>query len=61
MYEKQTDAAKAAALVNFFNYVLTKGQDVAATADYTPLGADLQKLCVGQLRKITLNGTPVAA
>ena len=61
VYQKQTDAAKAAALVNFFNYVLTKGQDVAATADYTPLGADLQKLCVGQLRKITLNGTPVAA
>jgi len=60
IYQNQTDQSKAAALLNFFSWVLTKGQDQAATADYTPLGSDLQKLCIGQLHKITLNGSPVS-
>ncbi|MBV9100620.1 MAG: phosphate ABC transporter substrate-binding protein PstS [Candidatus Dormibacteraeota bacterium] len=60
VYQNQTDKAKAAALVNFFSWVLTKGQDMAATANYTPLGSDLQKLCIAQLHKLTLNGSPVA-
>jgi len=60
IYQNQTDHGKAAALVNFFSWVLTKGQDQAATANYTPLGSDLQKLCVAQLHKITLNGSPVS-
>jgi phosphate transport system substrate-binding protein len=60
IYQNQTDAGKAAALVNFFSWVLTKGQDLAVPATYTPLGPDLQKLCIGQLHKITLNGSPVS-
>ena len=60
IYQNQTDGGKAAALVNFFSWVLTKGQDVAVPATYTPLGPDLQKLCIGQLHKITLNGSPVS-
>jgi phosphate transport system substrate-binding protein len=60
IYRDQTNAGKAAALVNFISWVLTKGQDLTTQLNYTPLGSDLQKLCVGQLHKITLNGTPVA-
>lgn len=61
IYQNQTDATKAAALVNYISWVLTKGQDLATSVQYTPLGSDLQKLCIAQLHKITLNGVPVAA
>lgn len=60
LYGNMTDASKAAAVVNFFSWILTKGQDMAISVDYTPLGPDLQKLCIAQLHKITVNGTPVA-
>jgi phosphate transport system substrate-binding protein len=60
IYQNQTNEGKAAALVNFISWVLTKGQDLTTQLNYTPLGSDLQQLCVGQLHKITLNGTPVA-
>jgi phosphate transport system substrate-binding protein len=58
--QSETDTGKAAALVNFFSWVLTKGQDLATSVNYTPLGPDLQKLCIAQLHRITVNGTPVA-
>jgi phosphate transport system substrate-binding protein len=60
VYQNQTNAATAAALVNFFSWVLTKGQDMTSQVNYTPLGPTLQKLCIAQLHKITLNGTPVS-
>jgi phosphate transport system substrate-binding protein len=59
IYQDQTDAAKAAALVNFFSWVLTKGQDLTGQVNYTPLGQKLQQLCIAQLRKITLRGSSV--
>jgi len=61
IYQNQTNAATAAALVNFFSWVLTKGQALTGSVYYTPLGPTLQALCIGQLKKITLNGTPVAS
>ncbi|MGO8963727.1 phosphate ABC transporter substrate-binding protein PstS [Mycobacterium sp.] len=60
VYQKQTDPAKAKALVNFFSWVLSTGQDQAASVNYAPLGKDLQGLAIGQLHKITLNGGRVA-
>lgn len=60
VYQNQTDAPKAKALVNFFSWVLSTGQDQAASVNYAPLGKDLQGLATGQLHKITLNGSPVA-
>ena len=60
IYQNQTDKAKAAAIINFYSWVLTSGQDLATSVFYTPLGSDLQKLCIAQLHKITVNGTPVA-
>lgn len=61
IYQNQTVPAKAAGLVNFFSWVLSAGQDRNASLNYAPLGPALQKLAVGQLKKITLNGSPVAS
>jgi len=60
VYQNQTKPATAAALVNFFSWVLTKGQDLTNSVNYTPLGPTLQALCIAQLKKITVNGTPVS-
>jgi phosphate transport system substrate-binding protein len=59
LYQNQTDPAKAAALVNYFSWVLTSGQSMTIGINYTPLGTDLQALCIAQLKKITVNGSPV--
>jgi phosphate transport system substrate-binding protein len=60
VYQKQTDAAKAKALVNFFSWILSNGQDDAASVNYAPLSKELQGLAIGLIQKITLNGGPVA-
>ncbi len=59
VYANQTDAAKGKALVNFFSWVLSKGQDEVAGVNYAPLGNDLQLKSVAQLKKITIAGVPV--
>ncbi|HSP08932.1 MAG TPA: phosphate ABC transporter substrate-binding protein PstS, partial [Candidatus Dormibacteraeota bacterium] len=59
IYQNQTDPAKAAALINFFSWALTKGQDQTIALNYTPLGKDLQQRCIAQLKKMTLNGQPI--
>ncbi len=59
VYQKQTDAAKAKALVNFFSWTLSNGQDEAASVNYAPLGKELQGLAMGLIQKITVNGGPV--
>lgn len=56
VYTNQTDAAKAAALVNFLSWVLTTGQDMTLDINYTPLGSDLQQKAIAQVKKLTLNG-----
>jgi phosphate transport system substrate-binding protein len=61
VYTNQTDPAKAKALVNFFSWVLSTGQDDNAQINYAPLGKDLQSGAMGQLKLITLNGQPVAS
>jgi phosphate transport system substrate-binding protein len=60
IYQNQTDAAKAKAIVNFLSWTLTTGQDDAASVNYAPLGKDLQGLALAQVKKISLNGAPVA-
>ncbi len=59
VYEHQTDKAKAAALINFWAWVLTSGQDMVTSLHYAPLPSDLQKLAYAQLSKITVNGQPL--
>jgi phosphate transport system substrate-binding protein len=59
IYKKQTSKAKAAALANFFGWVLSTGQDSASSLDYVPLGKALQEKAVAMLKQMTLNGQPV--
>ena len=59
IYQNQTSASKAAALLNFFSWVLTTGQDQTSSVNYQPLGKDLQQKCIDQLKKMTLNGQPI--
>src|SRR6266498_3324686 len=55
------DKAKAAALVNFFAWVLSQGQDMTTSVNYAPLGQDLRDKAVAQLKKITVNGQPLSS
>jgi phosphate transport system substrate-binding protein len=48
-YKKQTDAAKAAALKAFINYILTDGQELAPTVNFAPLPTDLDDKAIAQL------------
>jgi phosphate transport system substrate-binding protein len=61
VYEHQTSRAIAAGLVNFFSWVLSTGQNSNASLYYAPLGSSLQALALAQLKKITVNGQPVAS
>jgi phosphate transport system substrate-binding protein len=56
VYQNQTDAAKAKALVNFLTWSLTTGQNFPATINYAPMGKILQQRSLGQINKIKLNG-----
>jgi phosphate transport system substrate-binding protein len=59
IYVHQTSKAKAAALINFFAWVLTTGQDMTTDLHYAPLPADLQQLAYAELKTITVNGQPL--
>ena len=59
VYQNQTDAGKAKALVNFLTWALTTGQNFPATINYAPMGKILQQRSLGQVNKIKLNGKPL--
>ena len=59
VYQNQTDAGKAKALVNFLSWALTTGQNFPATVNYAPMGKILQQKALGQLNKIKLDGKPL--
>jgi phosphate transport system substrate-binding protein len=59
VYQNQTDAPKAKALVNFLSWALTTGQNFPATVNYAPMGKILQQKALSQLNKITLGGKPI--
>ena len=59
IYQKQTNAATAKALVNFFSWALTTGQNFPASINYAPLGRTLQQRALAQVGKIELNGKPL--
>ena len=52
-YKKQPDAATAAALKGWLNFVLTDGQSIAQTIGYAPLPCDLGRKAIDQLDQIT--------
>ena len=59
VYQNQTDAGKAKAIVNFLTWALTTGQNFPATINYAPMGKILQQRALGQINKIMLNGKPL--
>lgn len=64
IYTKQTDAAKAQTLVDFWTWALTKGQAELATLKYAPLPDSVAKASLAEVAKITANGkalTPSAS
>lgn len=54
VYKKQTDAAKAKALVAYLRYLLTDGQKLAGDEGYANLSDDLATKAVAQLDSIEL-------
>ncbi|MFA5787554.1 MAG: phosphate ABC transporter substrate-binding protein PstS [Actinomycetota bacterium] len=59
VYSKQTDIARAKALVNFLVWAMDYGQKSAPSLDYAPLSSDLRDLAIKQIRKIEVDGTPL--
>jgi phosphate transport system substrate-binding protein len=59
VYQNQTDAGKAKAIVNFLTWALTTGQNFPATINYAPMGKILQQRALGQVNKIMLDGKPL--
>ena len=58
--EHQTDAARAKTLVNFLVYLLDAGQTKARGHNYAPLSVEVRSLAIEQVKKITVDGKPVA-
>lgn len=54
VYQKQTDAAKGAAIKAFIDYMLTDGQTVAPKVNYAPLPGDLDTKAIAQLDKLEM-------
>jgi phosphate transport system substrate-binding protein len=59
VYQNQTDAGKAKALVNFLTWALTTGQNFPATINFAPMGKILQQRALAQVNKIMLDGKPL--
>ena len=59
IYQNQTDQGKAKAIVNYFSWMLTIGQNFPASINYAPMGSLLQQKALLQLGKIQFGGKPV--
>ena len=60
VYERQHDPSRAKTLVNFLVWVLDVGQTKARGHNYAPLSPEVRSRAIEQVKKITLDGTPVA-
>jgi phosphate transport system substrate-binding protein len=60
VYEHQSDATRATTLVNFLVWVLDVGQSKARGHNYAPLSPEVRSLAIEQVKKITVDGKPVA-
>jgi len=52
VYEQQTDAAKGKKLVEFLDWALAKGEQMATSLDYAPLPANLQQRVLDRVKTI---------
>jgi phosphate transport system substrate-binding protein len=60
VYENQKDAAKGKALVNFLAWIMDHGEQLATQLHYAPLSDELRTKAIGQIKKIKVNGQPLA-
>jgi phosphate transport system substrate-binding protein len=60
VYEQPKDETKAKTLVNFLVWALDEGQTKARAHNYAPLSPEVRALAIGRLKKITVNGKPIA-
>ncbi|MEW6472340.1 MAG: phosphate ABC transporter substrate-binding protein PstS [Actinomycetota bacterium] len=60
VYERQQDATRANTLVNFLAWALDVGQTKARAHNYAPLSPEVRALALDQVKKITLDGQPIA-
>ena len=60
VHERQSDATRAKTLVNFLVWVLDVGQTKARGHNYAPLSPEVRSLAIEQIKKITVDGKPVA-
>ena len=60
VYQQQPDPTKAKTLVNFLVWGLDEGQTKARSHNYAPLSPDLRTLAIAQVKKIEVNGQPIA-
>ncbi len=59
VYQNQTDAAKAKALVNWLAWIMDNGEKSATSLNYSPLSPSLRDQAIANIKKIQLNGAPV--
>lgn len=52
VYEQQQNAVKGKKLVEFLNWALTKGEDMAASLDYAPLPANLRQRVLERIKTV---------
>lgn len=52
VYEKQKDPAKGKKLVEFLNWALTEGEQMATSLDYAPLPKSLQERALARVKEI---------
>jgi phosphate transport system substrate-binding protein len=52
VYEQQKDAAKGKKLVEFLNWAMNHGEEMASTLDYAPLPDELQKRVLERIKTI---------
>ena len=56
VYEKQQDATKGKKMVEFLNWALTKGEDLAKPLDYAPLPQALRDRVLKRISEIQVGG-----
>jgi phosphate transport system substrate-binding protein len=56
VYQKQTDADKGKKMVEFLNWALTKGEEMAAPLDYAPLPQPLRDRVLKRISEIQVGG-----
>jgi phosphate transport system substrate-binding protein len=52
VYQTQKDSAKGKKIVEFLNWALTKGEEVAPSLDYAPLPKTLQARALARVKEI---------